>query len=604
MRRKWNIEPDAELALFVGSLLPGKGVRELTEAAAMLFPNRPKLRLAIIGNGPLRERLNQEVAASPYAGRIRVLGPRSAWEIGEWLGAANLLTLPSHSEGCPNVIVEALSSGRPVVATNVGGIPELLNDSNGVMTPPKDPAKLAGALAAALDRNWDEQFIHQTAGRSWDRAAEETLAVCQETYHRATRRKVYSIAGSSEEDPSHMPPLSSRKLRITIVTAFFPSDADPYHGIAVYRTIDELRKFADVRVICPVPASIHKSGASLIPRLMPMSVEPSEVSVKYLPYRTVPLFGRPFNGRSAAAAIARAVEETRPDLILSYWIYPDGYAAVKIAQRLGVPVVLGSRGSDLRCPGSLSMPLTRSAVRHATAVLTVSEDLRRCAIAAGAAPESVTTILNGVNTARFRARNQAACRAALQVAPEKKLILFVGRLSAAKGVRELLAGCAELFPRHPDLELAIIGVGKLLHEVRRFATQHPGRVRVLKTRNRDEVADWMTASDMLCLPSYSEGCPNVVVESLASGRPVVATTVGGIPEILSSDCGVLIAPQSSEEVRRGLDEALRREWNFAHIAEAWSRDWRKVAEETYAVCESLVTKRAAREPEPAAAVAR
>jgi glycosyltransferase involved in cell wall biosynthesis len=87
--------------------------------------------------------------------------------------------LPSYSEGCPNVVVEALTCGRPIVATPVGGIPELVDDSCAVLAPSRDPVALAQALATALGRDWDERSIAARSGRSWDDVARETFDVCQ-----------------------------------------------------------------------------------------------------------------------------------------------------------------------------------------------------------------------------------------------------------------------------------------------------------------------------------------------------------------------------------------------------------------------------------------
>jgi glycosyltransferase involved in cell wall biosynthesis len=94
----------------------------------------------------------------------------------------------------------------------------------------------------------------------------------------------------------------------------------------------------------------------------------------------------------------------------------------------------------------------------------------------------------------------------------------------------------------------------------------------------------MAAADVFCLPSYSEGCPNVVIEALACGRPVVATKVGGIPELVGSACGLLVPPRDSRSLSCALAEALARRWDAQSIAQRFSRPWERVAEETIQVC--------------------
>jgi glycosyltransferase involved in cell wall biosynthesis len=93
------------------------------------------------------------------------------------MAATDVVTLPSYMEGCPNVILEALACGRPVVATNVGGIPEIMSEECGRLVPPRDPAELAHALASVLDRTWDAAAISAHWSRSWDNVAAELLEI-------------------------------------------------------------------------------------------------------------------------------------------------------------------------------------------------------------------------------------------------------------------------------------------------------------------------------------------------------------------------------------------------------------------------------------------
>jgi glycosyltransferase involved in cell wall biosynthesis len=90
-----------------------------------------------------------------------------------------VLALPSYNEGYPNVVIEALSCGRPVIATNVGGILELVNEQSGILIAPRDSRALAGAIEKAMDRCWDEHSISEQFRRSWDEAAEEVLRICE-----------------------------------------------------------------------------------------------------------------------------------------------------------------------------------------------------------------------------------------------------------------------------------------------------------------------------------------------------------------------------------------------------------------------------------------
>ncbi len=113
-------------------------------------------------------------AAAPGGGAGRILAPggRPLREVAEWLAAADVLALPSWAEGTPNVVLEALASGRPVVASAVGGIPDVVRHGiDGLLVPPRDPAALAAALWDALARPWDEATLVAAAPPSWHASA-------------------------------------------------------------------------------------------------------------------------------------------------------------------------------------------------------------------------------------------------------------------------------------------------------------------------------------------------------------------------------------------------------------------------------------------------
>jgi len=178
-RGKLGIDPDAEAVVYVGRMDVKKGLRELVAAAAALRRERPRLRVYLVGEGPDKPLILSAIQASNAAGYIRVLPGCAFDDVAVWMAAADLVTLPSYMEGCPNVVLEALASGRPVVATNVGGIPEILSEECGRLVPPGDSGALARALAAVLDRSWDAAAISARRSRSWDAVAAELLEVFQ-----------------------------------------------------------------------------------------------------------------------------------------------------------------------------------------------------------------------------------------------------------------------------------------------------------------------------------------------------------------------------------------------------------------------------------------
>jgi teichuronic acid biosynthesis glycosyltransferase TuaC len=267
-----------------------------------------------------------------------------------------------------------------------------------------------------------------------------------------------------------------------------------------------------------------------------------------------------------------------------------GYAAVRVARRLGLPVVIGATGSDVRCiPDPWTRRLVKATLREADFVVAKSGQLREEVLRLGAAPGKVAAIRNGCDGTVFHPGDRAAARRALGVGQGTRLIVFTGRLVAVKGVQELIAALGQLRGAGQPVELALIGDGPLEASLRRRCEKEglAGAVRFLGALSQREVARWLTAADVFCLPSYSEGCPNVVLEALACGRPVVATQVGGVPEITSPRCAILVPPADAGALAAALRRALDTHWDEAVIAAGNGRTWTDMARETYQVCAAL-----------------
>jgi len=128
-----------------------KGLMDLVQVAVETAASEPDWRFVIIGEGEMRAELEAAIAASGLRRRVTLLGRQPAMELARWLGAADVLALPSHFEGLPATLLEALACGCPVVATAVGGVPDLgIPPELGALVPPAQPPALAGALDRVL----------------------------------------------------------------------------------------------------------------------------------------------------------------------------------------------------------------------------------------------------------------------------------------------------------------------------------------------------------------------------------------------------------------------------------------------------------------------
>jgi glycosyltransferase involved in cell wall biosynthesis len=174
-RKKLGVHPEAKAVVYIGRLDVKKGLRELVQAATSLHLQSPDLHVYLVGEGPDRGLIEHAISAANATDYIHPLSACTPDDVAVWMTAADLVTLPSYMEGCPNVVLEALACGRPVVATRVGGIPEIMNEDCGRLIPPGDSAALANALASVLEIKWDPAVIAAQHGRSWDAVAAELL---------------------------------------------------------------------------------------------------------------------------------------------------------------------------------------------------------------------------------------------------------------------------------------------------------------------------------------------------------------------------------------------------------------------------------------------
>ena len=334
--------------------------------------------------------------------------------------------------------------------------------------------------------------------------------------------------------------------RVVTFSNLFPSAAIPTHGLFVY---ERMRRVAaalaaagddwDWRVVSPVPrvAWIVRSGQYRRWASVPASERWHGVEVHHPRYRHWPGLSM----RRQASAMARGAMATvqrlcsdGPVVIDAHYLWPDGVAAAEVARRLSLPYVLTARGSDLNVVAQDRTVARRIAevAAGAHACFAVSTPLcDRFAAVAGLPRERVRLVRNGVDLERFvppaGAEEQASERVALGLPAGGRLLLGVGRLVAGKGFDTAAAALASL---PGDVRLVLVGDGP---ERQTIAGKGGDRVHFLGAQPPDVVARAYRACDLFVLPSEREGWPNVVTEALASGLRVVATRVGGIPEILA-----------------------------------------------------------------------
>ena len=285
-----------------------------------------------------------------------------------------------------------------------------------------------------------------------------------------------------------------------------------------------------------------------------------------------------------AASIATAVlrYRNRVDVVLGSWAYPDGFAAILAARALGVPCVVKLHGSDVNIVAKLPGPrrLSAWALPQAAKVVAVSRALADEVAELGVPRDRIAIVMNGVDAELFHPGDRAAARRELGL-PAGPLALYVGNLKVEKGVLDLAAAWADV----PTGTLAIVGGGPVRRELEDAVSRFGDRVRVVGPQPLDRIPRWLAACDVLVLPSHAEGTPNVVLEALACGRRVVATAVGGIPDLLTTDAlGTLVPPHDPKALGVALAHALTTPYDADHVAALGARGgWEASAAALHAV---------------------
>jgi hypothetical protein len=237
------------------------------------------------------------------------------------------------------------------------------------------------------------------------------------------------------------------------------------------------------------------------------------------------------------------------ELIHAHTMTPDGFAAVIAGKVLGVPVVVSGRGSDVHeypWRGRLPRQFARFAITRCQRFICVSDALASEAGRITGRDPSADVIYNGVDTAQFApAAEKQIVRARLGLPNTATILLCVGALVPEKGISELIEAFEALARSHSDVILLVLGDGPLRGELDASQQRLTNRCRVIHpgTVSSEQVAGYMSAVDVLVHPSHAEGLPNVVLEAMASGLPVVASKVGGIPEVVQHGAtGLLVTP--------------------------------------------------------------
>lgn len=353
-------------------------------------------------------------------------------------------------------------------------------------------------------------------------------------------------------------------MRVLAVTNLYPNPLQPHRAPFNRHQLRLLGLRHPLRVIAPVAwtdeLALARAGTGRVARAVTLDGLPVEHPRYYFPPKVARgLYGHCF-AASVRGAFRRAVHEFAPDVVFAPWAYPDGWAAVRLARRAGLPVVVQVHGSDVKLLDQFPTRRRRTAeaLTGADGVIAVSGDLRDRVVGLGVPADRVTVIYDGVDPHAFHPGDQAAARAAVNLPggwPAAPVLLFVGNLVTVKGIDVLLRALASL---ESPVRLVVVGAGPERDPLARLAGELgvADRVTFLGSLPQAALPDWYRAADLFVLPSRSEGVPNVLLEASACGTPWVASRVGGIPEMPGHASRRLVPPDNPAALAAAIADAL------------------------------------------------
>ncbi len=352
-------------------------------------------------------------------------------------------------------------------------------------------------------------------------------------------------------------------MNVLFLSLTFPDRTSPERGTYNLGLCAALAQTHRVHAI--VPRGWHECLGAGVRKAYEPSAETQAAGVSvdfpiywYLP-RVMPQSRGAALWHSIRPRVASLSKTFRPDVVLSYWAYPDGDAGRRAAKHFGVPSVVIVGGSDVllmpKEPGNERV--IREVLQQSSCVATVSDGLRRAAIGLGVPADAVRTIRQGIDPHVFQPGDRAAARRRLAMSDDEEALVWVGRMVPVKNLDMLVTAVAAAAHDRPHLKLHLIGDGQCRAplEARIAAEGLQKLVRFEGPAPHDRLPDWYRSANLTVLSSHSEGLPNVLRESLACGTPYVSVDVGDISEI-SGPGGTLVPAGNPVAFARAIIEAL------------------------------------------------
>lgn len=399
-----------------------------------------------------------------------------------------------------------------------------------------------------------------------------------------------------------MDSLRGSRVSVLMISLNYPRPSNPSWGAWFQNQIGAYAEYCEILLLVPVhitpSITLIKQQTGFIGKLRSLKEQLMNSLLQELPSFSSPVAGEyvrfasippkqifPFSGGVILACrlFFFMMRNRKFDVIHGQSMLPEGLAAVLLGRVFNRPSVVTAIGSDIHFiqKDSVTYRSTLFVLRNATAITTVSSELRRRIVDMGIEESKIIAVPNGVDPGFQRNCEAVDIRQRMGIPGDAKVFGFAGRLISIKDPMTLLAAFGQLLKVKENLYLIFVGDGelrgKLLQEASRLGIS--GHIRFSEGAVPPrEIPNYMQAFDFLCVPSIGEGWPNVILEAMACGKPVIATNVGGNPEAVSSDkVGLIVPAQNPAALSKAMDQAMRISWDREGIVQyAKSHSWSQV----------------------------
>lgn len=611
-----SIDTGIHTILSVGRFREKKGFLTLIRACRILVDAGHQFRCQIVGYGPLQSEMEELTRTLDLSETLSLCGKKTLEEVVDLYRHASIFTLPCRvaddgdRDGIPNVFMEAMAMGLPVVSTDVSGIPELIeHNRNGLLVRPQDPEQLADALGRLLanpelratlgqagrdtivnsfvseQSSWQlkELFSKPTQAQSARVESRESLATppvwreprLADVTHRDTRKTIgYVLKGFPRNSEAFITNeialLEQMGLPLHIFSAFRGDSAGSQPIVKQIKAPVQYLPEADSSIDRPFPVWLYHN----LPRCLPSHLRLA--LMRPLPYLQTAweALRLSFRCRSGsmpwpkkvfykdflrAGSIAlQAIESGTITHLHAHFCHGSTTMTLFASRMAGVPFSFTAHAKDIYLPKLNPGDLLQIKMRRAQFVVTCTEANKQYLEEACPDGAPVYTIYHGVDTTRFHPASNGA--------PDRPVILSVGRFVEKKGFPFLVQACRILKDLGHQFQCRILGepdeqsrfVQQLIQELslEDCVVIEPGTT-------QDELRALYRQATMFVLPCQivtngdRDGIPNVLAEAMATGVPVVSTDISGIPElVVHRENGLLVSQRDVHALAKAIEELL------------------------------------------------